>query len=254
MAARLTSRARPGRLGTMTRDPASISRRRFLVTAGWAAGAVVLAACTRQGTASPSLVPSPTPTVAGTPSPSPVATPAVTLREKIGQMLLVGFRGTTVAEASAVVADIRERHLGGVVLFDRDQPTGSPVRNIVSPTQLRDLVAGLQGEAATPLTVAVDEEGGLVARLDPSRVPGHDLGGRAGPAGDADFTSPGGEIGETLRGRDQPQPGAGGRPQRQPVEPDHRRGGPLLLRGSGGGHRPGRGVHPWAPRHRRPQP
>ena len=153
----------------MTRDPAPISRRRFLVTAGWAAGAVVLAACTRQGsTASPSLAPSPTPTPARTPGPSPVATPAVPLREKIGQMLLVGFRGTSVAEASAVVADIRERHLGGVVLFDRDQPTGSAVRNIVSPSQLRDLVAGLQAEAATPLTVAVDEEGGLVARLGPS--------------------------------------------------------------------------------------
>jgi beta-N-acetylhexosaminidase len=81
-------------------------------------------------------------------------------------MLLVGFRGTTVDEAKAIASDIGERNLGGILLFDKDLPTGSDVRNIVSPAQLKALVAGLQARAATPLIVAVDEEGGLVARLD----------------------------------------------------------------------------------------
>jgi beta-N-acetylhexosaminidase len=81
-------------------------------------------------------------------------------------MLLVGFRGLTVEEAGEVVLDIGERNLGGILLFDVDQPTGSAVRNVESPSQLAALVAGLQGLAPTPLLVAIDEEGGLVARLD----------------------------------------------------------------------------------------
>lgn len=81
-------------------------------------------------------------------------------------MLLVGFRGLTVDEAGEVVADIGERNLGGILLFDVDQPTGSAVRNIQSPTQLTALVGGLQALAPTPLLVAIDEEGGLVARLN----------------------------------------------------------------------------------------
>jgi beta-N-acetylhexosaminidase len=81
-------------------------------------------------------------------------------------MLLVGFRGLTVEEAGEVVADIGDRNLGGILLFDTDQPTGSAVRNVESPSQLTALVAGLQDLAPTPLLVAIDEEGGLVARLD----------------------------------------------------------------------------------------
>jgi beta-N-acetylhexosaminidase len=57
------------------------------------------------------------------------------------------------------------------VLFSTDQPSGAPVRNIISPTQLTELTAALQAaagesEAGLPLIVAVDEEGGRVARLD----------------------------------------------------------------------------------------
>ena len=84
---------------------------------------------------------------------------------KIGQMLLVGFRGLAVDGGHPIVRDIRERHLGGVVLFDYDVPTGSPVRNIESPEQVRTLIASLQSHAAIPLLVAVDQEGGRVCRL-----------------------------------------------------------------------------------------
>ena len=64
------------------------------------------------------------------------------------------------------MADIRDHNLGGVVLFDFDTPTATPVRNVASPEQLTALVSGLQAAAATPLIVAIDEEGGKVARLD----------------------------------------------------------------------------------------
>jgi len=149
-----------------------ISRRRFLRGAGIAATAL-LAACAAPELLSPSSSsrPSASPaTATELPSPSP---PDVDLRTKIGQMLLVGFRGTTAATSAALLADIRERALGGVVLFSIDQPTGSPIRNIESPEQLAALTAALQAEALAaqpglPLTISVDEEGGEVARLGPS--------------------------------------------------------------------------------------
>ncbi len=172
----------------MIRDHAPVSRRAFLSTLGWGVAALVLAACTRRSEPSTSSAASATPLPSTIPTPpateSPSAGPG--LREKIGQMLLVGFRGTTVVEAAAVVADIRDRNLGGVILYDRDLPTGNAVRNIVSPAQLKTLVAGLQADAATPLMVAVDEEGGLVARLDqrhgfPATTSAADLGARNDP-------------------------------------------------------------------------
>jgi beta-N-acetylhexosaminidase len=115
-------------------------------------------------------------------------------------MLLVGFRGLTVEEAAEIVADIEERNLGGVLLFDIDQPTGSAVRNVESPAQLTALIGGLQSLARTPLLVAIDEEGGLVARLDerhgfPPTISAADLGARA----DVAFTRQvGQQIAETL--------------------------------------------------------
>ena len=79
-------------------------------------------------------------------------------------MLLVGFRGFV--PGPPTVEDL-SRGLGGVVLFDRDQPTGGP-RNIESPGQVADLSAALWNAAAPPgsLVISTDEEGGLVARLD----------------------------------------------------------------------------------------
>ncbi len=81
-------------------------------------------------------------------------------------MLLVGFRGLTAEEAAPTVADLAERGLGGVLLFSRDQLTGAD-RNVASPEQLRSLVADLKAVATVPLIVAIDQEGGQVARLGP---------------------------------------------------------------------------------------
>ncbi|MPV38928.1 glycoside hydrolase family 3 [Georgenia subflava] len=85
----------------------------------------------------------------------------------VGQMLMVGFRGTSLAPDNPIVADLRDRHLGAVVLFAHDVPSGDPVRNIDSPQQLSELTAALQAEAHSPLLVATDQEGGRVARLGP---------------------------------------------------------------------------------------
>jgi len=89
----------------------------------------------------------------------------VLLDEKIGQMILAGFRGLTVEAANPIVADIRDRKIGGVVLFDYDVPSRSPVRNIESPGQVKALISRLRELAKTPLFVALDQEGGKVSRL-----------------------------------------------------------------------------------------
>jgi beta-N-acetylhexosaminidase len=184
----------------MTHVPGKLTRRRFLSAIGGGAAALVLAACgierPSQGSSAPSIGPTPTATAL----PEPSATPGPSLRERIGQMLLVGFRGLTVDAAAEIAADIRERNLGGILLFDTDQPTHSAIRNVQSPAQLTALVAGLQAIADTPLLVAIDEEGGLVARLDqrhgfPPTISEADLGARNNVA----FTTQAGrELAATL--------------------------------------------------------
>src|SRR5687768_7927283 len=83
----------------------------------------------------------------------------------IGQMLLIGFRGTELTDDAPILADVRERNLGGVILFNRDLPTGKPGRNVRDPEQLARLVQRLRDAASLPLLVAIDQEGGKVRRL-----------------------------------------------------------------------------------------
>ena len=78
---------------------------------------------------------------------------------------MVGFRGLNLAPENPVAADIRDRKIGGMILFDYDVPTKTAVRNIQSPEQVTQLVRSLQQQAATPLFVAIDQEGGRVNRL-----------------------------------------------------------------------------------------
>ena len=113
----------------------------------------------------------------------------VPLDLKIGQMIMVGFRGTTLDEAPGLAGDLKAQRIGGVVLFDYDVPSRSAGRNITSPRQLRDLTRDLQQNAPIPLFVAIDEEGGRVSRLKakygfPESVSAASLG----RLGDADST------------------------------------------------------------------
>ena len=89
----------------------------------------------------------------------------MTLKEKIGQLLLIGFRGLDMAAESAVSQDIQSGRIGGVVLFDRDLALGKTERNIHSRRQVKALIRSLQSRATVPLLIAVDQEGGEVARL-----------------------------------------------------------------------------------------
>ncbi|RXE56344.1 glycoside hydrolase family 3 [Methanoculleus taiwanensis] len=91
---------------------------------------------------------------------------SLTLDEKIGQMLMVGFRGYAVDADTQIAREIAAGRVGGVILFDRDVALGSSERNIRDPAQVRALTAELQGYAEKiPLFIAVDQEGGAVCRL-----------------------------------------------------------------------------------------
>ncbi len=88
-----------------------------------------------------------------------------TLDEKIGQMLMVGFRGTVATSDSSIARIIRETHLGSVIFFDFDVELKKADRNVASPAQLKALVDSLQKFSKIPLLVAIDQEGGRVNRL-----------------------------------------------------------------------------------------
>lgn len=91
------------------------------------------------------------------------------LEEKVGQMIMVGFNGFEVSDTSHVIRDIKEHNVGGVILFDYDMTTRTPNRNIKSPEQVKNLTDELQSLAQTPLFIAIDQEGGRVARLKTER-------------------------------------------------------------------------------------
>ncbi|MBI2002993.1 MAG: glycoside hydrolase family 3, partial [Candidatus Wildermuthbacteria bacterium] len=89
------------------------------------------------------------------------------LRAMIGQMLIVGFRGTVAANDSYEAQMIQDIHPGGVILFDYDVPSKSRPRNIVNPQQTQKLISNVKQYSEIPLFIAVDLEGGMVNRLKP---------------------------------------------------------------------------------------
>ena len=157
-------------------------------------------------------VPTPTPT------PAPAATPAVeaqpadalTLEEKVGQLFIVrpdaldlSLSQETINDAKAdgvsiVTNDMRralqQYPVGGICQFGK---------NIESPSQLARFNKELQDASATPLFIAVDEEGGLIARLannDAFTLPRYASAAAVGASGDPeDARAMGQTIGAYLK-------------------------------------------------------
>lgn len=77
-----------------------------------------------------------------------------TLRDKVGQLFVVSFRG--LAPDSAFVSLMEQRGFGGVILFSR---------NCQAPEQVRTLVGTLRHASRYPLLVCTDQEGGQVIRI-----------------------------------------------------------------------------------------
>ncbi len=90
----------------------------------------------------------------------------VSIEEKIGSMLMVGFMGTTAGEESQICQDIRDYHLGGVILFDVNPLDKTQAKNFENKTQVKALTTQLQNCSHDhKLLIAVDQEGGRVQRL-----------------------------------------------------------------------------------------
>src|SRR4051812_48082192 len=81
------------------------------------------------------------------------------LEAKLGQMLVVGFRGMTIPAGSVIEKDIRDRNVGGIILFSSDVLNNNGPRNVESPPQVRALTDAAKRLARIPLLVTVDQEG-----------------------------------------------------------------------------------------------
>lgn len=90
---------------------------------------------------------------------------APTIDEKIGEMLILGFRGLEVNDSSKIVQDINKYNIGGIIVFDYDVPSKTWSRNIESPEQTKKLVNDIKSLTNENLFIAVDSEGGYVNRL-----------------------------------------------------------------------------------------
>lgn len=91
--------------------------------------------------------------------------------EQAGQLLMADFRqnadgtGMTALSAEAKEA-MAAYHIGGVILF---------AENLDTAEQTKQLTADLQAAADLPLLIGIDEEGGLVSRLDKSDIPHEEM-------------------------------------------------------------------------------
>jgi len=86
----------------------------------------------------------------------------MTLEEKVGQLLMVHFNGKEANGGAQTL--IQKVHVGSVIYYNW-------ANGLESPEQVSSLSAGLQRLAAAnrlsiPLLIAVDQEGGLVSRLN----------------------------------------------------------------------------------------
>jgi beta-N-acetylhexosaminidase len=72
-------------------------------------------------------------------------------------MIWAGFSGTKLHDTTKV--DLKKRNLGGVILY---------AANITSPSQVKQLNDTIKKYSNTPSFIAVDQEGGKVARLSAS--------------------------------------------------------------------------------------
>jgi len=88
-----------------------------------------------------------------------------TMDQMIGEMIILGFRGTEIDDSSKIVKDINEYNIGGIILFDYDVPSKSFPRNIINPKQTKKLIEDLKKLTSNDLFIAIDVEGGYVNRL-----------------------------------------------------------------------------------------
>ena len=81
----------------------------------------------------------------------------MTLKEKIGQLLIVGFEGTSLNET--IEKYITDYKVGGLIFFSRNIRSGEESFNLIND------IKRTNKENDIPLFISIDEEGGRVSRL-----------------------------------------------------------------------------------------
>ncbi|MEH7179132.1 beta-N-acetylhexosaminidase [Neobacillus vireti] len=81
------------------------------------------------------------------------------LRNKVGQLMVVGFKGKTASEEIKEL--IRDFHVGGIILFGRNIGTPQEILALTSELQKTAKEAGHEH----PLLICIDQENGVVRRL-----------------------------------------------------------------------------------------
>lgn len=83
----------------------------------------------------------------------------LTVKQKIGQIMMFGFDGHTIP--SHIEMLFRDYHLGGIIYFRRNVGKSEQIK------QLSDSLQQLSAQSNNiPLSIAIDQEGGMVARID----------------------------------------------------------------------------------------
>ncbi len=106
---------------------------------------------------------------------------SIPVRDKIAQMLIVGFNNQVLDDNNPIYHAIQNEKIGGVILFNKNMDKmHNYEKNIKNPPQLKKLISDLQQISSTPLFISIDQEGGKVSRLDRgfnvSTLSAHDLG------------------------------------------------------------------------------
>lgn len=89
----------------------------------------------------------------------------MTLEEKVGQLMIVGFDGLVVNQHARSM--INKYKVGGIILFDRNMDNPKQVTELIN--ELQDLAD--QQKYKIPLFMCVDQESGIVVRMKEKVTP-----------------------------------------------------------------------------------
>lgn len=89
------------------------------------------------------------------------------IEKMIAKMVVLGFKGESVSSEDEIYKNIKQG-LGGVILFDKDPTDKKKIKNIKNPLQLKTLTSQLQSISKEKLLISVDQEGGIVQRMNSS--------------------------------------------------------------------------------------
>lgn len=116
---------------------------------------------------------------------------SLTLREKIGQMVMVGFEGDAISDDAKQL--IEEHHVGGIILFKRNVKNSDQMLSLINDLKKTNSINKI------PLFLSIDEEGGRVARM-PDEIKKLPACGMIGEINDPDLSFKiGGLIGQELK-------------------------------------------------------